>query len=100
MKVTIEKKDNISIITINGRLDTINSPEFEKQIQPVLEKHSPEIILDCNGLTYISSSGLRQFLQIRKYLGINGGKATIINLQEDILQVFKLTGFDELFEIK
>ncbi len=98
--MTIESKDNISTITIDGRLDTTNAMEFGKQIEPILEKVNQEIIVDCRGLTYISSSGLRQFLQIRKYVGAKGGKATIINLPKEILQIFTLTGFDELFDIK
>jgi anti-sigma B factor antagonist len=58
------------------------------------------ITLDCKDLEYISSSGLRLFLTIRKETAAKGGKVIIENISEEIKKVFMMTGFFNLFEIK
>ena len=59
-----------------------------------------EIILDCTELEYISSSGLRIFLTIRKEAAAHGCKVIVRNINADIRQVFVMTGFVSLFEIR
>lgn len=100
MKVIIEETAQGCIIIIDGRLDTITSSEFAIQIKPAMEMADKEIILDCSNLAYISSSGLRQILMIRKMSAAKGGSIIIINLNEEIKKTFDLTGFSELFEIR
>ena len=58
------------------------------------------LVLDCSELTYISSSGLRIFLSIRKAAATAGGNVIIEGLSSEIRQVFMMTGFLQLFEIK
>ncbi|MFI3315018.1 MAG: STAS domain-containing protein [Rikenellaceae bacterium] len=100
MNVTIEKTEQGCVISINGRLDTITSNQFEIEVRPALEMEAKEIVLDCRDLAYISSSGLRQFLMIRKMSTIKGANVIVTNLSEDIRKTFEITGFNELFEIR
>ena len=58
------------------------------------------IVLDCSELTYISSSGLRLFLTLRKAAAVKGGRVVIRNINDDIRSVFMMTGFLNLFEIE
>ena len=57
-------------------------------------------MLDCSEMTYISSSGLRIFLTIRKAAAAAGGRVVVEGLSPEIRQVFMMTGFLQLFEIK
>jgi anti-sigma B factor antagonist len=57
------------------------------------------ITLDCTGLEYISSSGLRLFLSLRKETAAKGGKVIVKNINDEIKKVFMMTGFFNLFEI-
>ena len=66
----------------------------------MLENADKTIILDCTNLEYISSSGLRLFLSIRKEAGAKGGKVIIENINEEIRKVFMMTGFFNLFDIR
>lgn len=100
MKLTINETEQGCIVLIDGRLDTINAKVFEEQIQPALEMANKEIILDCTKLAYISSSGLRQLLLIRKLSGAKGRNVIIQNLTDEIMQTLVITGFNELFEIR
>lgn len=58
------------------------------------------IILDCKQLTYISSSGLRIFLTLRKAAVAKGGKVIVRSICPDIRNVFVMTGFLNLFEME
>ena len=58
------------------------------------------IILDCSELAYISSSGLRLFLTLRKAAANKGGNVIVKSISDDIRQVFMMTGFLNLFKIE
>jgi anti-sigma B factor antagonist len=85
---------------VSGRLDTPAAVKAQQEITPLLENANKAIILDCKDLEYISSSGLRLFLTIRKETAAKGGSITIENINEDIKKVFMMTGFFNLFDIR
>ncbi len=87
------------LANVSGRLDTPAAVKAQQEITPLLENASKEITLDCKDLEYISSSGLRLFLSIRKEATVKGGKVIIKNINDDIKKVFMMTGFFNLFEI-
>ena len=83
-----------------GRLDTPASQETMEALAPLFEQADNTIVLDCSQLEYISSSGLRIFLMLRKQAAAKGGKVIVKGIQEDIRKVFMMTGFLNLFEIE
>lgn len=85
---------------VNGRLDTPAAVKAQQEITPLLENADKEITLDCTNLEYISSSGLRLFLTIRKEASTKGGKVIIQNINDEIKKVFMMTGFFNLFDIR
>ena len=85
---------------ISGRLDTPAAVKAQQEIIPLLENADKEITLDCEQLEYISSSGLRLFLTIRKESSAKGGKVVIEHINDEIKKVFMMTGFFNLFEIR
>lgn len=100
MEVNISKQNGITTVTLVGRLDTPASPEVEKALEPIHENATGTIVLDCKGLEYISSSGLRIFLSIRKSAAAKGGRVIVKDINNDIRSVFMMTGFLNLFEIQ
>ena len=100
MEVKINKKGGETTVQFIGRLDTPSSQQVSEALAPVLEDASGTIILDCSQLEYISSSGLRLFLSLRKAAASQGGKIIVRNISDDIRQVFMMTGFLNLFEIE
>ena len=100
MEITIKENGTGLLCTLAGRLDTPASLQASKDIQPLLDNAEKEIVLDCSDLEYISSSGLRILLGIRKETARKGGKVIIKNIREEIRQVFLMTGFYNLFEIQ
>lgn len=99
MKFTTEKLNDALVLHIDGRLDTTQSDAFEKDILEALGQGDKKIILDCSGLNYISSSGLRIFLIIQKKMMGTGGQLSICSLQPTIKEVFDMSGFSMVFTI-
>ena len=100
MKTTIVANGNQWTAYFSGRLDTAAAVQTTEDVKPLLELTNNEIILDCTELEYISSSGLRIFLNIRKEAAAHGSKVIVRHINADIRQVFVMTGFVSLFEIQ
>ncbi|MBQ4306737.1 MAG: STAS domain-containing protein [Bacteroidales bacterium] len=100
MDITIKTQGTETIVTFNGRLDTPAAQQAAAQLEPLQEKAGGTIILDCKDLTYISSSGLRIFLVLRKAASQNGGTVIVRSIGRDIRNVFMMTGFLNLFQIE
>ena len=100
MTTEIKENGNQLIAVFNGRLDTAAAVQAAEDVKPLLEAQDKEIILECEALDYISSSGLRIFLGIRKEAAAHGSKVIVRNINSNIRQVFVMTGFISLFEIE
>ena len=100
MELIIEREKNMTTVQFIGRLDTPASQEVAKQLEPVQEDASGTIVLYCKILDYISSSGLRIFLTLRKAAASKGGQVIVQDINDDIRQVFMMTGFLNLFEVR
>jgi len=100
MKTTIQEIDGNMVAKLEGRLDTTASPETEKAMQPLYDCENQDIIIDCTKLEYISSSGLRIFLSVLKNTKPRGCHVYISGLNNDLRQVFAMTGFTNLFDFK
>jgi anti-anti-sigma factor len=79
------------VLTLNGRLDTVNAPLLESKIKE--QEDITELTLDFKGVNYISSMGLRVLLQVKKAMKAEGGKFSIINMQDSVREIFEMTGF-------
>ena len=95
----IKEQNDKMYASVSGRLDTPAAVKAQQEIAPLLENAEKEITLDCQQLEYISSSGLRLFLTIRKETAAKGGKVIIEHINDEIKKVFMMTGFFNLFEI-
>jgi len=100
MTTTINSNGNQLIASFIGRLDTAAAISTAEAVKPLMEAQEKEIILDCSQLEYISSSGLRIFLSIRKEAAQHNSKVIVKDINADIRQVFMMTGFLSLFDIQ
>lgn len=100
MDITITEAGNQIIATFDGRLDTVAAQQISETINPLLEHADQTIVLDCEKMPFISSSGLRLFLKIRKEVEAKGGKMLLKSVCSDVMQVFKMTKLDSVFEIQ
>lgn len=98
--MTIEKiVENEKItIKIGGRLDTTTAPDLETELDNILDS-AKELIFDMTDLEYISSAGLRLILKAQKVMNING-RMKIVGANDNIIEVFDITGFLDILTIE
>lgn len=96
MKVSLTTNDSKMTVRIEGRLDTVAANDLEQALSPVWEQSHPDLYLDCRDMEYISSSGLRVFLKLKKYVLAQNGRLEVSELQPMVKGVFEMTGFDKL----
>lgn len=97
MKLVCDKKENAMTIVIEGRLDTVTAPELDKIISEDLESVS-DLVLDLAKLEYISSAGLRVILKAQKLMNTKGSMS-VANANDDVMEIFDITGFSDILTI-
>jgi anti-sigma B factor antagonist len=104
MDITINK---IGLDTLNvkaaGRLDLDNAVEYGTKIKDYIEDSDDlitEVTLDFSEITFISSFGLKVILELYKQLKVQEGTLKLKDVSEDLMNSFKMVGFDKflLFE--
>ena len=85
-------------LKISGRLDTSTAPELESTIDNCLSGVE-ELIIDFEGLEYVSSAGLRVILKAQKIMN-KQGNMKIVNVNDTIMEVFDITGFADVLTIE
>ena len=98
--MTIESKKDAGkfTITITGRLDTSTAPNLEEELKTSYDGIT-ELVFDLAKLEYISSAGLRVFLSAQKTMN-KQGSMKVINVGEEIMEVFEITGFTDILTIE
>ena len=98
MNINIEKENGITVMKIEGRLDTTTAPELEKAINNEGEELK-NLVLDFKGVDYISSAGLRVLLTAQKKMNVQG-QMELNNVSESVMDIFEMTGFADILVIK
>lgn len=99
MNLKESKNYKAIIIEIDGRLDTTNYHLLEKKLLDHIDMGNLKILIDCSKMDYVSSSGLRIFLMALKKISSLDGKFFLCSLQENIREIFEISGFTSIFKI-
>ncbi len=87
-------------IYANYPMDALSLRELENEIGNLNVNLGDVVIVDCKGMSYICSSGLRVFLTLNKDIVTKGGKLIICNLEPLVKGVFDMSGFSQIFNIE
>ena len=98
MEVTLDKNGSTLKVSVSGRLDTTTAPELEKTLGSQLEGIE-SLTLDFGDLAYISSAGLRVLLALQKTMNRQGQMA-VTHVNDNIMEVFDVTGFLDMLTIR
>ena len=100
MNTTVEELDGKLVATLEGEMDTAAAAEAEKLLKPLYNSQGKDVIIDCASLEYIASSGLRILISILKGAKAGGSRVVMKHVNDDIMNVFRLTGFIDLFDFE
>ena len=98
MTMEIKKHAEATVIEIVGRLDTMTAPALEKAINQDIGD-AQNLVLDLTGVQYISSAGLRVLLGAQKKMQ-KIGSMKVVNVCEEVMEVFEMTGFSDILTIE
>lgn len=100
LETTVAYCEDMFVVDLQGRLDAVTSGEFQKLLLEKIEQTKRDLILDCEGLDFVSSAGLRTFLTGQKALQAKGFQLRLVHVNESIMKVLVMTGFDKFLKIE
>ena len=98
MNITKNAADTALTLVLEGRLDTTSSPQLEAELKRSIADVT-ELVFDMNALDYISSAGLRVLLAAQKVMN-KQGKMIIRGANQNIMEIFEVTGFVNILTIE
>lgn len=87
------------VISVTGEIDLFTAPEFKARISEPIDAGRSRIVVDLSGVTFIDSSSLGVLIGAHKRLKLRGGGLVIVCEDRAIVNTFKITGLDGVFEI-
>ncbi len=93
------KADNKIQLNVEGKIDTMTCTDFQDTILKTFQKTS-HLIINMEKVQYISSAGLRALFLGQKTAASKGGSLIIINVPESVQDVFRVTGFQKVLDIR
>jgi anti-anti-sigma factor len=100
MQIREEKEGDVLIVSVDDRLDSFTSDEFENLLLQRIESGQRFFLLDWTKLDYVNSAGLKALLLAAKKLDPVKGQIILCGLATNVQMVFDLTGFHHLFTLK
>ena len=100
MQLNIQSEGQETMVKIIGELDSIATTEQADELQKVVEMADKALTVDCSELEYVSSAGLRFFMRLKRETEAKGGSIRITHLNEDVADIFRISGFENIFEIE
>ena len=99
MQIQAKKDQNVLIVSVEGRMDTVSAPEFQKRLEDLLDQGETGILMDFGKLEYVSSAGLRSILVAAKKAKSLGGTVSCCSLQDMVRKVFDVSGFTGMLPV-
>ena len=99
MEITLRPIDSFDLVTVRGRIDSYTSPDLLDNLNSITKQNRHKIILDLSDVSFVSSAGLRVFIDIqRKCKKSNLGEVMLVNVPARVLDTLELAGFSQLFK--
>ncbi|MBK5914197.1 STAS domain-containing protein [Rhodocyclus purpureus] len=99
MEIQVQERGNAWIVAVTGKLDAVSAADYEKTVRQLIADGKTRFVVDFAELSYISSAGLRVLLSTAKQLKPVGGEVRFANLQDNVREVFEMTGFSSILGI-
>ena len=99
MEIQVQESGTAHVVSVTGKLDAVSAGDYEKVVSQLIAEDKTRLVVDFANLSYISSAGLRVLLSTAKQLKPKGGAVVFANLQDNVREVFEMTGLLSLFRV-
>lgn len=93
------KEGKAAVVQLRGKVDATSATSVEQALVGAIDQGEKKLVIDCAGLDFISSAGLRSLLLAVKKMKAEGGSIALAALQPHVKEVFDISGFSSLFVI-
>jgi anti-anti-sigma factor len=100
MDIQITTENDVRIVRVNGKLDALSAARYEQVLNKAIAAGAERLVVDCQGLHYVSSAGLRALLNTAKPLMAAGGQIIFAALQPPVRAVFEMTNLLAIFTVR
>ncbi|MDD3593998.1 MAG: STAS domain-containing protein [Candidatus Gastranaerophilales bacterium] len=100
MELSVKQIGPVLTVLARGRIDMLNTPTFEFEVNKAITDEVKELILDFTYVEYLSSLGLRIVLELQKKMNAKGGTMKLMNVNDNIMDIFEITGFTNILTIE
>lgn len=99
VQIHTAKEGKATVVQLQGKVDATSAPSVEQALVAAIDQGEKKLVIDCAGLDFISSAGLRSLLLAVKKMKAAGGSISLAALQPHVKEVFDISGFSSLFVI-
>jgi anti-sigma B factor antagonist len=99
MEISKILTDGLVTLAIKGRISAAEAGDFSVKVDEALSESSM-LRIDFKGVNYIASAGLRVLVSTQKKITAAKGKLTLVNVNEDVMEVFEVTGLDDILNFE
>jgi anti-sigma B factor antagonist len=99
MELVVTAAGPVTVLKIDGRLDSNTSKELEDRVMGLVTGGTSRLLMDFGGVDYINSSGLRVLLMALQHLKKSGGVLHLCDIKDYMREVFEISGYTEIFPI-
>ncbi|HDZ61763.1 MAG TPA: anti-sigma factor antagonist [Nitrospirae bacterium] len=99
MKIDLVDYQGNKVIEPSGDIDMYSSPVLRKELMRQIDAKAQLLLVDFSNVSYIDSSGIATFVEGLKTMKTYGGRLKLIGLPESIMEIFRFSKLDSIFEI-
>ena len=99
MEITAKQAGDVTVLTLNGRLDLSSGSALKEQIKSLFEEEKNSVHLNLSQVEFINSSGLGALVSIMKEVRLRKGRLTLSDLASYVQEIFDITQLSHIFEI-
>ncbi|KAA0544567.1 STAS domain-containing protein [Bacillus sp. BGMRC 2118] len=100
LDVEVKRENQECFVQIKGEIDAYTAPGLKSELVPIAEEKGIQLTLDLSNVSYIDSTGLGVLVGTLKLTRKNDGSMCLIGLNERVTRLFKITGLNEIMDIR
>ncbi|CDO04126.1 anti-anti-sigma-B factor [Oceanobacillus picturae] len=97
--IDVVEESNKSVVNLSGEIDAYTAPNLKESLLPLTQKEGNTVEVDLGNVNYMDSTGLGVFISALKSTKENGSEMKLVNIQDRVLRLFKITGLDEIMDL-
>jgi len=99
LSIATDNAQGVSVMTVKGRVDSETAPELDGALSKLLNENKNKIVLDLQGVDYLSSAGLRTMVKTLKDAQKSGGDVRLAAVSQPIEVILRTVGMLQMFKM-